>query len=113
MKTSKQHKQFIQTFINCDFNISKACEVMSISRQTVYNWIDKVDGFSDLLIESEEQAIDTAESALMEKIKEGDIRAIIFFLRTKGKKRGYTEKSEIDLSHTIEPVQIVLPDNNR
>ena len=109
----RQHKQFIQAFIDCDFNITKTCETIGIARQTFYNWIDKIDDFSHLLEESKEQAIDMTESALMKKIKEGDIRAIIFFLRTKGKKRGYTEKTEIDLNHTIEPVQIILPDNNR
>ena len=109
----EHHKQFIQAFIDCDFNITKACEMIGIARQTYYNWIDKVDGFSHLLEESREQAIDTVESALLRKAEEGDIRAIIFFLKTKGKSRGYTEKSEIDLKHSIEPVQIVLPSNNR
>lgn len=113
MKHKAQHKQFIQAFIDYDFNITNACQVIGISRQTFYNWLDKVDDFSRLLDEGREQAIDMVESALMKQIEQGDTRAIIFFLKTKGKNRGYSEKTEIDLSHDLEPVQIYLPDNNR
>ena len=45
--------------------------------------------------EAETMLLDFAEAKLMQKIRSGDIASIIFFLRTKGKSRGYTEK-EID-----------------
>jgi len=34
----------------------------------------------------------TAESQLMKKIKQGNLTAIIFFLKTQAKHRGYVEK---------------------
>ncbi|MBR9804134.1 hypothetical protein GYB59_21655, partial [bacterium] len=37
-------------------------------------------------------------SALLKKIKKGDIAAIIFFLKTQGRNRGYSERHEINLS---------------
>lgn len=113
MKESAQHKQFIRSFIDCNFNITKACESIGISRQTFYNWIDNVDDFSRLLDESREEAIDIVESALMKRIELGDTRAIIFFLKTRGKSRGYTEKTEISVDRDFEPVVIYLPGNNR
>ena len=41
-------------------------------------------------------------------MKEGSTSATIFFLKTKGKKRGYIERQEIDLSPDDEPIQIKI-----
>jgi hypothetical protein len=43
-------------------------------------------------------AIDFAESQLHKQIKDGNSTATIFFLKTKGKKRGYVERQEVDVS---------------
>ncbi len=63
--------------------------------------------------EAKEESLDFVESALMAKIEEGNLRAIIFFLKTKAKSRGYSEKTEIDLKQDYEPVVIYLSDNGR
>jgi hypothetical protein len=41
-------------------------------------------------------ALDLAESKLHEEILGGNTAAIIFFLKTKGKKRGYVERQEVE-----------------
>lgn len=42
-----------------------------------------------------ESTIDKAESKLFENIDDNDDTAIIFYLKTKGKHRGYVERSEV------------------
>lgn len=48
-----------------------------------------------------ESVIDLAESKLIENIGANDNTAIIFYLKTKGKKRGYIEKTQLEHSGEI------------
>ncbi len=41
-------------------------------------------------------ALDFMESRLLKAIDKGNVTAIIFYLKTKGKDRGYIEPQEID-----------------
>jgi predicted DNA-binding protein YlxM (UPF0122 family) len=91
----KQQENFIQAFINNDFNITNACKTVNISRQTFYNNLYKLDDFRQELDKAKEQAINFVESALMEQIATGNTQAIIFYLKTKGKKYGYDDKEII------------------
>ena len=45
--------------------------------------------------DARESMLDTAESVLYRKILDGDTTALIFFLKTQGKSRGYIERQEI------------------
>ena len=44
--------------------------------------------------DQKEAILDFAESKLKQEINDGNITAIIFFLKTKGKIRGYVEKEQ-------------------
>ena len=46
--------------------------------------------------------LDFAEKQLFTQISENNTTATIFFLKTKGKHRGYVEKTEVDNRVTIE-----------
>ena len=48
--------------------------------------------------EIEESYLDLAESKLMKKINEGDNGSIFFYLKCKGKKRGYIENQRLELT---------------
>ncbi len=50
---------------------------------------------TEILQIEDEKATDRAEVKLMEAIENGEIAAIIFRLKTKGKKRGYIERQEL------------------
>jgi len=74
--------------------VSTACKAVGISRQTHYNWL-KEDEYKTAVEDLSEVAIDFAESHLHKLIKDGNPAATIFFLKTKGKGRGYVERQEI------------------
>lgn len=76
--------------------VTTACKSVGISRQTHYRWMEEdaeykaeVDGIADI-------ALDFAESQLHKQIQSGEVSSTIFYLKTKGKKRGYIEKTETE-----------------
>lgn len=60
-----------------------------------------------------ESVLDVAESKLFENIQENDNTAIIFFLKTKGKNRGYCERKEIEITEPIKLRGISLNKSDR
>lgn len=94
MDTLKE--KFVQVFRQSMGVIKYTCEACKISRQTYYNWLAADAEFRQEVESVGEEMIDFAENALHKKIAEGDTTSIIFYLKTKGKKRGYIERTEID-----------------
>ena len=78
--------------------VSYACDKTNISRQTFYNWKDNDDDFAQQAEDIQETPVDMAESKLLTSINEGNVAAIIFYLKTKGKKRGYVEQHDVDVN---------------
>jgi hypothetical protein len=75
--------------------VQDACIVAKISRETHYRWYREDSKYANEVDDTANIALDFVESALFKKVKSGDTTAIIFYLKTKGKKRGYIERSEI------------------
>ena len=80
--------------------IAVACERVGISRQTHYRWLEEDEHYKQEVQDLNEMAVDFVETALFKKIQgDGDNKpctsSIIFYLKTKGKKRGYIERQEI------------------
>ena len=76
--------------------VTSACKIVGIARSTHYNWYDNDRDYRDAVDDISNIALDFAESKLHEMIKDKDTTATIFYLKTKGKKRGYIERNEID-----------------
>lgn len=103
--------------------VTVACNSIGLARSTFYNWVNTDPDFKAAVDEIQEVAIDFVESKLFEKIngvavKKGETddgedivydvppsdTAIIFYLKTKAKKRGYIERTELD---HINPMPVV------
>lgn len=95
--------------------VSHACEKADTARASHYEWYNSDPEYAAQVDAINESCIDFAESKLMELINgakhevataKGEVlqvqdapnpTACIFYLKTKGKKRGYVEKSELDV----------------
>lgn len=77
--------------------VSTACEAVNISRVTHYRWMKEDAEYAESVRLIAERAIDYAESHLYKLIEAGNPAATIFFLKTKGKSRGFVEKQEIEV----------------
>jgi hypothetical protein len=61
-----------------------------------------------VLEEAREQHLDLAETQLISSVKQGQAWAVCFFLKCKGKSRGYIEKQQIDATvDNKEPLVII------
>jgi hypothetical protein len=86
--------------------VTTACKQVDVPRSTYYKWLKTDDEFADKVKEIENVSLDFAESKLFEQIQDNNTTATIFYLKTKGRKRGYWEKQQMDMTTDDEPVQI-------
>lgn len=91
--------------------VTLACKTVGIDRTTHYGWLKDDEEYRDAVNGIKDVALDFAESKLHQSIRNGSDTAIIFYLKTQGKKRGYIERSEIDQTVKQEPIQLIFPDN--
>lgn len=127
---SKDKKQFLTCLEAARGNVSLACKKMNtMSRQTYYAWMkddpefkQQVEDIQDGLIDfAEEKLFDLIDGAYEEVIHPltGEVvnlrskpnpTSVIFYLKTKGKNRGYIERQELTGKDGANLVRIVLPD---
>ena len=81
--------------------VTTAAKKAKIHRDTHYEWIKTDPNYKAWVIAIPELVLDFAENALLRKIKSGNVPSIIFFLKTKGKSRGYVEKQEIEIDSKV------------
>jgi hypothetical protein len=97
---SNTRMRFLQAYERTFGNVTESCAHAGIARQTYYRWLrspteinrkfrERLD-----LLKPEEARIDFLEAAHTELVKRGDAAAIIFGLKTQGRKRGWAERVE-------------------
>jgi len=92
--TNANKKAAIEALRKTLGNVSKACEAVNISRTQFYEWVNEDADFAQSLKDIREKTVDIAETALQKLIQEGNPTAIIFYLKTQAKDRGYREGME-------------------
>ena len=81
--------------------VTVACKKADIPRSTFYKWLKEDEEFKKQVIDIENIALDFAESQLHKQISDNSTSATIFYLKTKGKKRGYIERQEITVADGV------------
>lgn len=92
-------------------NITRAAKLIDIDRSLYYKRCESVDGFQEKMLEIRERKLDFAEDKLWEHVEYGNLPAIMFYLRTIGKNRGYTTQVEM-VGNKDKPVEINFTFNN-
>ncbi len=77
------------------FNRAEACRATHVNRSTVWRWMKEDKAFAEAVWEIEEGVLDLAESRLVGLVREGNLQAIKFLLRSKARERGYGDRLEI------------------
>lgn len=87
--------------------VSVVANRVGCARKTVYANIEKYESVKQALEDEREQMKDFTEGKLFEQIKAGNMTAIIFYLKTQAKDRGYIERHELT-GKDGEPVPIAV-----
>jgi transposase-like protein len=98
MSKFDKKKQLIECLKKSKGIVADACKSTGISRGTFYNWCKEDAEFNEEVNQINEETLDFVESKLLENINKGEVTSIIFYLKTKGRNRGYQEKTEIDIN---------------
>ena len=107
LKTSQHKKAVLEALEQSLGVVTTACKKVGISRRTFYDWMQKDKDFAKQVKDIEDIALDFAESQLHRQIKDGNTTATIFYLKTKGKHRGYVERQEIDKPQEKIQIEII------
>ena len=93
-----------------------AADSLGVTVQTIYNYRDKYPSVAEAIFHLREKRHDVVEGKLWSRINSDDTTAIIFYLKTQAKGRGYVEryehggtdgnpaiKTESTVNHVIDP----------
>ncbi len=78
-----------------------------VNYKTLWRYTQDYPSVAEAVKESKEFMLDVAEGKLFKAIQDGNMTAIIFFLKTKGKSRGYIERQEIT-GETGQPLKMQI-----
>jgi hypothetical protein len=103
--------------------VTMACKNVGIHRSTFYEWYKKDTEFANKVDNIEDIALDFAESQLHQQMLNGNATAIIFYLKTKGVKRGYIERqdhtyhlkpfTQIEIEQNFDEYKEIKTENNK
>lgn len=75
--------------------VTPACKEVGISRDRFYHYCREDEEFKKAVDDIQNIQLDFVEGQLFRKIKEGSERSIIFYMKHRGRKRGYAESLDI------------------
>jgi len=88
MELTTDQKIFLDVLEKTMGNVTLALEKTKYTRDNFDDWMGDI-LFSIMIQEVNEKTIDYVENKLIQEINKGNLTAIQFYLKTKGKNRGY------------------------
>ena len=85
---TKKQKEFIKVYRSALGILSLALQESNTSREDYEEWLEDAK-FEEQINSIGEISLDYVENQLIKQIKDGNLTAITYYLKTKGKDRGY------------------------
>jgi|TARA_R100000781_G_scaffold84619_1_gene52064 hypothetical protein len=95
MKKTNKKEKIIESLEKTMGIVHTACQMSNVSRATFYRWVNEDKEFAEKVNEIKNYQLDFVESKLLKNIGDGKETSIIFYLKTKGRDRGYSENLDI------------------
>lgn len=109
---TKKNKSLVLKSLQKNLGIlAPALRDISTARQTFNKWYNEDPEFRQEVDNIREEAIDFVEAQLFNQIKDGGAAQTIFYLKTKGKKRGYIEQTDTNMTIDAIKIKYIVPDN--
>lgn len=107
-------RKVIDAIEKANGNVSVVAKSFNVSRTTMYVFLHGSEKAQEALSAAREKMIDNVESALYSQALLGNTTAMIFFLKTQGKQRGYIERTELTGAEgkPIQFVEVEIPSND-
>ena len=105
-RTLLNKKEFLIQYKESGCNVAVTCDCIKIGRQTYYDWLNKDKKFKQDCLDVEKGLKDNAESKLQDLINKHNPVAIIFYLKTKCKSRGYDETHKIQIDKPFDRIEL-------
>jgi len=102
LTTKRTKKELLEALEKHMGIVTSACKEVGIQRKVYYDYMKDDPEFKAAVESLADVAVDFAESNLMRQIKDGNATSTIFYLKTKGKSRGYIERFQLEHSGTDE-----------
>lgn len=82
-------------------NVAAIARALGVNRSTVWARVQESAHLQTALESARETMLDNAESVLYKAVLDGETAELLFFLKTQGKSRGYTERMEVLLEERL------------
>lgn len=110
--TAKKHitnAQIVDALKKAGGIAADAARLLGCERSNIWNRVKKSKELQAARDDARAEVLDLCESQLIACIKGGNLGAIIFFLKTQGRERGYVERTEVDATGALEAIRVYLP----
>jgi len=95
--------------------VTPACKEVGISRDRFYTYYNEDEDFKKKVNDIQNIQLDFVENQLFRKIKDGSERSIIFYMKHRGKSRGYTDSIDLttDGQKLNNDIKVIFVDGNK
>lgn len=108
-KTKHNKKALIKAMTEALGIVTTACLTVKISRKTYYDYYKNDKEFRVEIDDIADVALDFVEGKLLSQIEENNPTSTIFYLKTKGKKRGYIEPQHEKMKNPGLTINNIMP----